>query len=192
LALARFFFIFLGDYTMAIKIDGQTIPKMANEDVLVLPRGNKTIVIRARAIPDMDHFNEVCPAPKPPGGLTKDGFVPNLKDDTYTKRLEQHNLQRIGYMVVKSIEPSKIEWERVSLDNPKTWLEWEEELKESGFTTMEQNLILGLVMEVNNLNEAKLNEARASFLRGQEQEQSDSASQSSEQSDSPSGEPVTG
>jgi hypothetical protein len=177
---------------MAIKIDGQSIPKMANEDVLVLPRGNKTIVIRAKAFPDLDHFNEVCPAPKPPGMLTKDGFVPNLKDDTYKQRLEKHNLQRVGYMVIKSIEPSKIEWERVDLDNPKTWPEWEEELTESGFTNVECNLILGLVMDVNSLNEAKLNEARASFLRGQEQEQSDSASPSSEQNDSPSGEPVTG
>jgi len=177
---------------MAIKIDGQTIPKGLNEDVLVLPRGESTIVIKIRAFPDLEYFNEVCPAPKPPGALTKKGWVPNLKDDTYKERLKQHGLQRVGYMVVKSLEPTNIEWERVDLDNPKTWAEWEKELTDSGFTQIECNLIIGMVMEVNNLNEFKLDEARESFLQGQAQEQSDLASQSSEQNDSPSGEPANG
>lgn len=177
---------------MAIKIDGQSVPKGLNEDVLVLPRGESTIVIKVRAFPDLDHFNEVCPTPKPPGALTKKGWVPNTKDDTYKERLKQHGLQRVGYMVVKSLEPTNIEWEKVDLDNPKTWVEWEEEMQDSGFTQIECNLIIGLVMEVNNLNEFKLDEARESFLQGQAQEQSESASQSSEQSDSPSGEPANG
>lgn len=177
---------------MAIKIDGQAVPKGLNEDVLVLPRGKEQIVIKIRAFPDMEHLTEICPDPKPPGRLTKDGFIPNLEDDTYKKRMEQHGLQRLAYMIIKSLEPTNIEWEKVDLDNPKTWIEWEKEMKESGFTQMERNLIIGLVLEVNNLNEVKLNEARVSFLRGQEQEQSDLVSQSSEQSDSPSGEPANG
>ena len=175
-----------------IKIDGQAVPTAKNEDVLVLPRGTGSIVIKARAIPDLDTFNEMCPGPKPPGALTKDGFVPNTEDDTYKKRLEQHNLQRIGYMILHTLEPTNLTWETVLADNPKSWPKWEEELKESGFTNVECNLILGLVMEVNSLNEVKLKEARASFLRGQVQEQSASPSPSSEPSDTPSGKPATG
>lgn len=177
---------------MAIKIDGQTVPSAKNEDVLVLPRGTGSIVIKARALPDLDPFNKMCPEPKPPGVQTRDGFVPNTQDDTYKKRFEQHNLQRIGYMVLHTLEPTNMEWETVIADNPKSWPKWEEELKESGFTNVECNLILGLVMDVNSLNEAKLKEARASFLRGQVQEQSESPSPSSEPSDSPSGKPATG
>jgi hypothetical protein len=177
---------------MAIKIDGQAVPTAMNEDVLVLPRGNSTVVIKARALLDLDSFNKVCPEPKPPGRQTRDGFVPNTNDDTYKKRLDQHHLQRIGYMVLHTLEPTNIAWEMVLADNPKSWPKWEDELKESGFTNVECNLILGLVLDVNSLNEAKLKEARASFLRGQVQEQNGSPSQSSEQSDSLSGKPANG
>jgi hypothetical protein len=177
---------------MAIKIDGQAVPTAKNEDVLVLPRGTRGIVIKARAMSDLDTFNEMCPEPKPPGKLTKDGFVPDTNDDTYRKRLKQHNLQRVGYMVFHTLEPTNIDWESVLADNPTSWPKWEDELKESGFTSVECNLILGLVMDVNSLNEAKLKEARASFLRGQVQGQKGSPSQSSEQSDSPSGKPANG
>ena len=32
---------------------------------------------------DMDEFNAKCPLPKPPGKLTKDGWVANENDPTY-------------------------------------------------------------------------------------------------------------
>lgn len=172
-----------------MKINGQAIEARLNEDVLILPRGEEGLAIRARAIPDFEEFNKVCPAPKPPGKLTKDGWVPNVEDDTFKKRVEQHAIQRIGWMVINSLQ--EVEWDTVDPENPKTWANWEEDLKNAGFTSVESNHILALVLEVNSLNEAKLKEARDSFLRGQEQALSESSSPSSEQNDSQSGEPAS-
>lgn len=176
---------------MPIKIAGKEVPAALNEDVLVLPRGDEAIVIRARALVDIDEFAKLCPDPKPPGKLTKDGWEPNLNDDTYKKRVEQHNRQRAAYMVLHSLAPTEIEWETVDIDNPKTWVKWEDELKESGFTNVECNLILQLVMDVNSLNDAKLKAAKDSFLLGLAQVSSEQSSQTSEQSDTPSGEHVS-
>lgn len=176
---------------MPIKIAGKEVPAALNEDVLVLPRGDSMIVIRARALVDIEEFTKLCPEPKPPGKLTKDGWEPNLQDDTYKKRIEQHNMQRAGYMVINSLAPTEIEWETVDLDNPKTWANWENELKDSGFTNVECNLILALVMDVNSLNEAKLKAAKDSFLLGQAQASETQSSPTTEPNDTQSGKPAS-
>lgn len=171
-----------------MKIGGKEVEAYLHEDVLILPRGESALVIRAKAIPDFDEFNKICPTPKPPGGLTKDGWVPDTEDDTFKKRVEQHAIQRIGWMMIMSLQ--EVEWDTVDIDNPKTWHKWEDDLRDAGFTTVEANHILALVLEVNSLNDVKLKEARDSFLRGQEQALSESSSQTSEQNDSQSGEPA--
>ncbi len=173
---------------MPIKIAGQAVPQTTHEDVLVLPRGEEAIAIRAKAIPDFEEFNKTCPEPEPPGKLTKDGFVPNKDDETYKGRLEQHNIRRIGWMVTRSLQ--EIDWDKVNVENPKTWAKWQEDLEDSGFTAVECNLVLALVIDVNSLNEQKLKDARDSFIRGQEQEAKRLSSQNSEQENSPSGKPV--
>lgn len=173
-----------------VKIAGKEVSRTLHEDVLVLPRGDEEpIVVRARAIPDFEEFNQLCPVPKPPGKLTKDGWQPNIEDDTYKKRVEQYGIQRVGYMVINSL--FEFEWDSVDMNNPKTWGKWEDELKEAGFTNVESNLIMALVLEVNSLDDSKLKAARESFLRGQAQEQSESSSQNTEQESSPSGEHVS-
>lgn len=172
-----------------MKIAGQAIPKQINTDVLVLPRGQEAIAIKAQAIADYDQFEKLCPTPEAPGRLTKDGFVPNLEDETYKQKVERHSLQRVGWMVINSL--LDVEWDSVDADNPKTWTNWEDDMKEAGFSSVERNLILGLVLEVNSLDERKLKAARESFIRGQEQEQDESGSQTSEQKSSQSGKPAS-
>ena len=180
---------------MPIKIGGKDVPESKHEDVLVLPRGDDPIAVQARAIQDFEEFAKLCPDPEPPGKLTKDGFIPNLEDETYKKRLETHNIKRIGWMVVRSVIAMSladgvffpIEWDKVKPENPKSWDKWTEDLKDSGFTDIETNLILALVIDVNSLNEQKLKDARESFIRGQEQAAKESSSQASEQESSPSG-----
>jgi|WetSurMetagenome_2_1015567.scaffolds.fasta_scaffold287273_2 hypothetical protein len=142
-------------------VDPKTLP---TEDYLVLPRGNKQLVIRARAVDDMDTFNAVCPAPKAPGMLTKTGFVPDEKDEGYLELLHRHNRQRLAYLVIHSL--LDIEWDTVVADDPSTWLNWEVDLKEAGLLAVERNHVLGLVWAVNSLDEEKIKAARDSFLAG--------------------------
>ena len=130
-----------------MKIGGKEITKQVHEDVLILPRGDDAIAIRARAITEYEEFDNLCPAPTPPGKLTKDGFIPDTNDVTYKSQIERHGLQRLGWMVINSLQD--VEWTTVKPDNPKTWPNWETEMKEAGFSSVERNLIIGLVLEVN-------------------------------------------
>jgi methionine-S-sulfoxide reductase len=65
-----------------MKIGGVKVTGPA-EQLLVIPRDEGPLVFRARALPDMNEFEALCPVPQPPGSLTKDGWVPNPNDPTY-------------------------------------------------------------------------------------------------------------
>jgi len=173
---------------MPIKIAGKEVTKVTHEDVLVLPRGEEAIALRAKAIQDFDEFSKICPDPKAPGKLTKNGWALDETDPTYKGSLEKHNERRIGWMVVRSLQ--EIDWDKVDAEKPKTWELWKDDFLDSGFTTIECNLVLDLVISVNGLNEAKLKEARESFIRGQEAEAKRLASLTTEQENTPSGKHV--
>ncbi len=162
------------------------------EEVLVLPRlEGDDIVIRAQAVMDMDTFDALCPVPKPPGVRTKDGWKPNEKDETYQGRVTQLGEQRFAYMVIKSLEPSEIEWEAVDISDPSTWLGWTDEFKKAGISSTEVNRIIVCVMQANALDEAKLKEARDLFLRGPVLEPNEYSGPNTEPENTPSGKPAS-
>jgi hypothetical protein len=173
-----------------MKIGGVEV-RGPNEEVLVLPRLGGDIVIKAKAVSDMTEFEKLVPEPKPPGKLTKDGWVPTLNDETYRQKVANYNEQRFAYLVLQSLEPSEIEWETVVPDNPKTWKNWENELRKAGFSDIEVNRITVCVMQANALDERKLKEAREVFLRGMAEEQSESSGLPTEPENTPSGEPAS-
>ena len=175
-----------------MKIAGIDPKSLSNEVILVLPRGDKEIVFRAKGLPDMSEFEALCPYPKPPGKLTKDGWVPNLTDPTYQTVLNEWAKKRLGYMVVKSLVPTEIEWDSVNEADPRTWAKWEEDLKGGGLTQIECNRVLGLVLEANALDEAKLQKARESFLAGQAPMPEEFSSPLTAPESSPSGGPANG
>ena len=90
-----------------MKIAGIDPKSLSNEVLLVLPRGESEIVFRAKGLPDMGEFEALCPVPKPPGKLTKDGWVPNLTDPTYQQVLGEWAKKRLGYMVIRSLDPTR-------------------------------------------------------------------------------------
>jgi hypothetical protein len=89
-------------------VDPRTLP---TEEVLVLPRGDQRLVFRARGLENMEPFKALCPEPKMPGKLTKDGWVPDSEDEGYKSVMAEHSKRRLAYMVVCSLEPSEIEWD---------------------------------------------------------------------------------
>jgi hypothetical protein len=147
-------------------IDPKTLPP---EAVLVLPRTDGSIVFRARGLSDMDEFNKLCPEPTPPSALSADGsktFDHSNKD--YLAALAEHNKRWWAYLVVKSLEPSNIEWDTVKLEQSSTWANWEADLLASKFTKIECNRVYKTVLEANSLDESKLQRARELFLLGQQ------------------------
>jgi hypothetical protein len=95
-------------------------------------------------------------------------------------------------MVIRSLAPSEIEWDTANVNDPRTWANWEDDLKSGGLTQVECNRVLALVLEANALDEAKLQKAREVFLRGQEPMPDVFSSPRSEQPSTPSGEPANG
>ncbi len=146
-------------------IDPTTLP---NEDILVLPRGENVIVFRARGLPNMDEFNALVPEPKAPSKMTASGMVPDVENRDYKQIVEEYNKRRMAYLMVKSLEPSNIEWDLVKPDVPGTWALWEDDLKcnGKGLTQIEVNLVARLAYDANSLDEAKLRKARETFLHG--------------------------
>jgi hypothetical protein len=173
-----------------MKIGGVPVTKPQDE-ILVLPRGEANLVFRAKALPDMEEFNALCPVPEPPGKLTKDGWVKDPDEPGYKEILANYTRQRLAYMVVKSLEPSDIEWTTVQPDNPKTWSRWDKEMLDAGLTQVEVNRILQLVIEANSLSEEKIKAARESFLRGQAAALAKSSGLHTEQANTQSGAPAT-
>lgn len=175
-----------------MKICGVDPKAMCNEAILVLPRGKSEIVFRATGLRDDDDFIAICPQPKPPGKTTRDGFVANTNDPTYQQVMTEWGKRRFAYMLLRSLAPSNIEWDTVQMGDPRTWTNWERDLKEAGLTQVECNRVAALVLEANALDEEKLNKARESFLAGQEVTLLQSSGQVSEQETTPSGVPVNG
>lgn len=143
-----------------------------NETVLVLPRGEGSIVFKARAILDYEPFNQLCARPVPPVITVKGGAKKlDTEDKNYQKALREYNSRLESWTVIKSLEPSEIEWDTVKLDTPGTWSNWVSDLQKSGFTLVEINRVIRVVMEANALDEEKLKWARESFVLGQQMSQ---------------------
>lgn len=151
-----------------MRIGGVTVEGV-NECVMVLPRPGDDIIIKAKAVDNWDEFTKLCSEPKPNAILTRDGKKDDLNAKDYLDQLEVYAARKMGYLVVKSLEPSNIEWLTVEMDKPSTWINYESDFLASNLTQIEINMIADLVMEANQLDDEKLKEARDSFVHGQQQ-----------------------
>jgi len=151
-----------------MKIGGRTVTKC--EEILVLPRPEaEDIIIRAESVSVNEEFDALVPMPVPPSVRTKDGKKDDLEDGSYLEAVDRRDSLRWDYMILRSLRPSEIEWERVNLDQPNTWKEWKKELIDAGLSDIEISRIQGAVMSACSLDEDKLKEARDSFLLGRDQ-----------------------
>lgn len=171
-----------------MRVNGQEI-EAANEDFLVIPRAKGPIIFRGVAVMDFEPFDKMCPVPLPPVLLTKKGKVQDTRDKDYVFALQQHSLKRIAWMVINTLQD--VEWSTVDNSDPATWMNWTDEVSKV-LSPAEQQRLLNFVLQVNCLDEKKVEAARADFLRGLAQEASQDSSQSSGLPSSPSGEPVNG
>jgi hypothetical protein len=154
-----------------MKIQGKKI-EGSNVEVLVLPRGDKienAIVFKCQAVLDMGDFDKICPVPKPPLVVKAGGKrLVDVDDAKYKLAVDTHSTKRMAYIILKSLEATEgLEWETVKLSEPDTWANYEQELKDSGFTQVEIMRIINTCMSANCLDEARLERARNDFLASQ-------------------------
>ena len=175
-----------------MKIGGIDPSTMPTEVFLVLPRGEKEIVFRARGVQDYKEFNKLCSEPTAPKiTKPKEGWVDNVDEPGYKDMMKTYGLKRLAWLIITSLEPSEIEWETVDPAKTSTWLGWEDEMRDSGFSQVECNRIQALVLEANCLDEDKLDQARENFLVGQQPVPSEYSGQSTAPETTQSGEPAS-
>ena len=171
-----------------MKIGGVEVT--TSEEVLVLPRAMGDDIVIVAVAADMENFEDMYPKPQLPKRIVRGGVEDDVDSPAYVAALESWGNRRFEYLVLKSLEPSKIEWETIDMDKPNTWKNWSKELQEAGFASTECNRIVNCVLTANSLNEAKLRIARERFLRGQGKEAAKSSGQSTEPKSTPSGPPA--
>lgn len=155
-----------------MKLNGRQLDS-PNEVVIIIPRMNDDddIILKARAVLDMEEFDKMCPEPKPPVRKLSNGReMENVKDTGYVQQVKNQDVLRLSWIVLKSLEATEaLEWEDVKVDDPTTWNNFREEMMHSGFSAFEINRVIAECLNVNALNEEKIEAARQRFLlRAQE------------------------
>mgnify|MGYP003417831037 CR=1 FL=1 len=151
-----------------MKIKGKVVAE-TNIETVVIPRPSGPIVFKAQAVLDHKDFESLCPVPQPPGVLKpggKKGF--DYDDANYLDAQEKYAKRKFAWLVLQSLKATEgLEWETVDLGNPDTWLNYEQELRDSKFNETEIVYIVRAVLTANSLDEDKIESARQSFLAGQ-------------------------
>lgn len=137
-----------------------------NSDVLVLLRGSERIVFKAQAVESEESFHNLVSMPEPPEILRPGGVKEkNVSDSKYKEALASYVEQKTSWLVINSLKVTEeLEWEKVDFNKPSTWVEWQSELREAGFTEIECSRIVQLVSQVNSLDDDMLDQARQDFL----------------------------
>jgi hypothetical protein len=164
-SLAKQRTFYLGRYEM--KVGGvQVVP--APEELLVLERGEKKLVFRAKPVEDWKRFHALCPEPVAPVAMKRGEKITLTDDPGYLEQARIRDTRLVAYMVLESLKPSNIEWDSVIEDSPGTWQNFETDLKSAGLNPLECKAVIDLAIGVNSLDEAKVKAAREAFLLGQE------------------------
>ena len=175
-----------------MKVAGREI-KGPNRVTLVLPRSDgEDIPFIAQAIVDLDEVDKYLKIPEPPSIQKAGGVIEyNRSDKGYIDQLAQYNIKKMAWIVLKSLEPSNIEWDSVDLENPSTWTNYQKEFREAGISDIEINRICNACMEANALDEQKIEAARQAFLHGQVAEGKNTNGPSTPAKSSSSGKPAS-
>lgn len=149
-----------------MKVNGVGNDKKVLFGPVVFKRGdNKFWSFYAQPVWSMDEFNALCPAPVNRNYVfTAAGKQLDDQAPAYLEELKDFYRRRWGFVMMKSLEPSSIQWEKVNPSDPKTWGLVEEELR-GELSVYEFAKVAKLVDEANALDEDKLEENAKSFFQ---------------------------
>jgi len=135
----------------------------------LLPDGKpRLLAFIGQPVWSLDDFHKRCPRPEIPASCVR--YKGNGKKEAnpdaqeFKDLLAEYDRKNWGYMILKTLEPSNLEFEKISLDDPKTWGGVEEALREElGYYEFAR--VMQLIDEANNIDAAKLEENRLTFFR---------------------------
>lgn len=171
-------------------------------ELVVIPKGinPKTgekipdVVFMCEPIKDFTEFDTLCPIPTAPSVIKPGGKrESNFEDSEYQSAVSRRAELRVAYIVIRSLKATEgLEWETVKISDPKTWKLYREEFKEAGFSDLEITRIENGCFAANALNQNKIDEALANFLRGQQEGRVDITGLNTGQDSTQSGELASG
>lgn len=175
-----------------MKVNGRSI-NGPTEEVVVIPRRDGDLVFKAAPVLSYEDLDKLDPRPNPPIKVYPGGKqVENPEDSGYKTKLSEWSTRRYNYMVLKSLSATEgLEFDTVDLSKPETWGGWRQEMQDAGFSNLEIARIEAIVIDACGLNQIKIDEATKRFLAGPGQGQENASSQNTEQSTTPSGDPVS-
>jgi hypothetical protein len=152
-----------------MRIGGRTVagPKTG---LLVIPREDGDIVFKFVGVTNDSGFEEICPPPKPPRKhvVKLETTIDDYDDPNYIVKRREWDMAKTEWIFLQSIAPSNIEWDSVKMDDPSTYKNWRDDLKNAGFSINEVNTVYDTFFATNILTDKMLNEARSRFLASQE------------------------
>jgi hypothetical protein len=133
---------------------------------LVFRRGpEKFLAFYAQPCWSLDEFHALCPLPENKHYVfTKRGKEKDNDSAVYKAELEKYYERRWGYVVMKTLEPSKIDWDTVNPSDPASWANVVPELKKT-LSVYEYGLLANLINEANSLDQEKLEANLQSFFQ---------------------------
>ena len=165
------------------KLDGPSI------EVVVIPRQSGDLVFKAKAVLDYEECEKLNPMPQAPKRLMPGGAVQeNTEDPRYKKAMTDWANRKFYWMLLIALQATEgLEFETVEMDDPSTWENYKQEMRDAGISPGELARIEICVSDACGLNQAKIDEATKRFLAGQAQVPAAPSSPSSEQQTTPSG-----
>lgn len=151
-----------------MKIGGVQVQRGGELPPLIFFRpGGVQIVIIAQPVHDLDEFHALVPRPTPDAFRVMDRsgeWKADLTHPGYQDLVKAYRRKKQAYIVLKTLEPSKIEWETVDMADPETWSNFNAEIGKV-FSFTEIDAITDLVEEANSVNAEKMEAAREAFFR---------------------------
>lgn len=155
-----------------MKINGKKIQRPKFE-VIVFPRRDGDIIIKAQAVLSYEDFEKLCPPPVPPvvirpNGTDEGAKTTDINHPKYIAAINDWSRMKLDWMILQSLKATEgLEFETVNPSDPDSWQNVHKELEEAGFSELERTKIIEIVVTACGLNQNMIDEATNNFLASQ-------------------------
>lgn len=169
-----------------MKVNGQAVsPRVVTFHV---PTNTGAVEFRFRALTSDDKFEDVVKRPKPPvRTMPGNKQMTDNTDINYLAALADWSGKMLEWQILQSMSATQgLEFDTVKMNDPESWKNWRKEMGDNLGSRIVDHC-LNAYVDANLLSEETLEEARKSFLAGQEEKLNKLSNPSIELNDMPSG-----
>lgn len=151
-----------------MKINGLTIAPPA-PTWFVIPHGEQELPFKLQSLASFEEFDKMVPAPVAPKILRPGGVEStDYSDVDYQKAIEERASKRLTWLYLKVLEPSKLEFDKVRVEDPETYQYFDEEFTNIGISKMFVSELKQACIDVCGFNPELIKQATDRFLASME------------------------